>query len=78
MMGTDNQVALYLARTAGTYLPGQPEYYARLALEQALLAHREGNYGIGAVAVVVRGDEIREFPNRNAMFTGTGVVDLMR
>lgn len=74
-MGTDNQVALYLARTAGTYLPGQPEYYARLALEQALLAHREGNYGIGAVAVVVRGDEIREFPNRNAMFTGTGVVD---
>jgi tRNA(Arg) A34 adenosine deaminase TadA len=74
-MSTEGDVERYLAESAGRYEVGQDEYYARDALEQALMAHREGNYGIGAVAVVVEDGEVREFPNRNAMFTGTGLVD---
>src|SRR5207247_5275569 len=54
---------------------GTDEQYARLALAQALLASREGNYGIGAVAVLVRDRIVREYHARSAMLTGVGVVD---
>ena len=46
-----------------------------LALEQALLASREGNYGIGAVAIDVGDGLVREYRDRSAMITGLGVVD---
>ncbi len=61
--------------TLRKYFPGQDEYYARVALAQALRAFEEGNYGIGAVAIVVSDDHVQEFRERNAMITGVGVVD---
>jgi tRNA(Arg) A34 adenosine deaminase TadA len=67
--------AAYLRMTADRYVVGQEEYYARLALEQAVIASSEGNYGIGAIAVVVTDTEVLEYPARNAMLTGLGVVD---
>jgi hypothetical protein len=45
-------VRAYLAGSASRYQRGEDEYYARLALEQAMLAGVAGNFGIGAVAVV--------------------------
>lgn len=69
------RVGNYLEATRERYRPGDDEYYARLALEQALLASREGNYGIGAVGVEVSGGLAREYHDRSAMVTGLGVVD---
>jgi tRNA(Arg) A34 adenosine deaminase TadA len=74
-MSTEQAVEHYLKSTIDRYATGQPEYYGRIALEQALIAHREGNYGIGAVAVSVGTETISEFPAQNTMFTGVGVVD---
>jgi tRNA(Arg) A34 adenosine deaminase TadA len=74
-MDIASRVTAYLLETEDKYFPGQDEYYARLALAQAVKAYEEGNYGIGAVAVVVRNDRVREFRARNAMVTGLGVVD---
>lgn len=69
------EIEQYLRETEKSYQPGDHEYYARLALDQAIEAYKEGNYGIGAVAVLVHGGKIYEFPNRNAMVTGLGVSD---
>lgn len=66
-------VEAYL-RAAGAE-PGTDDYYARIALAEALAASREGNYGIGAVAVDVVDGVVREFRARSAMVTGLGVVD---
>jgi len=74
-MSIVSRVKAYLFATEEKYFPGQDEYYARLALEQAVMAYEEGNYGIGAVAVVVTDERVREFRARNAMVTGLGVVD---
>ena len=74
-MQTEHAINRFLSMSSTRYPLGSPEYYARLALEQAFLAHQEGNYGIGAVAVVVTEDLVMEFPARNAMITGLGVVD---
>ena len=74
-MDIASRVRAYLLETKDKYFPGQDEYYARLALAQAVKAYEEGNYGIGAVAVVVSNDRVREFRARNAMVTGLGVVD---
>ncbi|MGH9211695.1 MAG: hypothetical protein ACRD2C_13565 [Acidimicrobiales bacterium] len=65
----------FLRSTAGHYEVGSDDHYARRALDQALLALVEGNYGIGAVAVVADDVEVREHHARNAMLTGLGVVD---
>jgi tRNA(Arg) A34 adenosine deaminase TadA len=75
MMDITERVRSYLAVTERKYFPGQDEYYARVALAQALRAFEEGNYGIGAVAIVVSDDHVQEFCERNAMITGVGVVD---
>ena len=74
-MSTESRIEEYLEQTIDRYEVGAPEYYGRLALEQALIAHQEGNYGIGAVAVAVGKENISEYRERNAMFTGLGVVD---
>ena len=74
-MSISSEVEQYLNESAGYYPPGQDEYFARIALEQANIAFREGNYGIGAVAVVATVKKVSEFPNRNAMITGIGVTD---
>jgi tRNA(Arg) A34 adenosine deaminase TadA len=71
----ESEVQLYLQRSEGWYERGTDEYFARIALEQALLASREGNYGIGAVAVDFRDGQVREFRERSAMITGLGVID---
>jgi tRNA(Arg) A34 adenosine deaminase TadA len=68
-------VRAYLAGSASRYQRGEDEYYARLALEQAMLAGVAGNFGIGAVAVVRDGPVAREYRAGNALFTGLGVVD---
>ncbi len=68
-------VRRYLDRTRDAYEPGDPVYYARVALNEALEAFLEDNYGIGAVAVVADESTIREFRGRNAMVSGLGVVD---
>jgi tRNA(Arg) A34 adenosine deaminase TadA len=73
--GVEAETAKYLDRTRDTYRRGQDTYYARLALEQALLAAREGNYGIGAVAVFANATTTREYRARSAMVTGAGIVD---
>lgn len=39
------------------------------------MASRQGNYGIGAVAVVTDGHMVEEFPAGSAMASGMGVVD---
>jgi tRNA(Arg) A34 adenosine deaminase TadA len=65
----------YLSDSAGRYPTGTAEYYARLALAEALAAAGRGNFGIGAVAVVVDGDTVREYRSPNAMFTGVGAID---
>lgn len=65
----------YLAATASRYEPGQDEYYARVALEQALVAGAAGNFGIGAVAVVRTGPTVAEYRAGNALFTAAGVSD---
>jgi tRNA(Arg) A34 adenosine deaminase TadA len=73
------KVEAYLASSECASSPGSDEYYARIALAEALAASREGNYGIGAVGVEVGdhgGDSVvREFRARSAMVTGLGVVD---
>lgn len=74
-MTVSENVARYLAASASRYVEGQHEYYARIALEEAAASHLAGNYGIGAVAVVVSTKEVKEFRAQNAMLTGTGVVD---
>lgn len=74
-LGTAEKVEAYLRATLHRYEVGEPEYYGRLALEQAMLACREGNYGIGAVAILIRDGKVEEFRNRNAMVTGIGVSD---
>lgn len=73
--GPADKVEIYLQRTEKTYEVGEPEYYGRLALKQALAACREGNYGIGAVAILIHDGIVEEFHNRNAMLTGVGVTD---
>ncbi len=74
-MDIETSIEKYLDKTKTSYDIGQPEYYGRIALEQALAAHNSGNYGIGAVAINVTTDLVSEFPARNAMFEGVGVVD---
>lgn len=74
-MNIIEKVKLYLLQTDEKYKVGQYEYYSRIALEQSLVAFQEGNYGIGAVAVLVAEDDIYEYRDRNAMITGAGVVD---
>ena len=74
-MLVQHEVREYLNDTAFQYKPGQYEYYARLALDQALIAFEESNYGIGALAVVTTTDSVSEFPARNAMITGLGITD---
>lgn len=69
------KVGRYPQDSRGRYEPGEDEYYARAALQEALEAYGEGNYGIGAVALVVEDDQILEYRARNAMITGRGVVD---
>jgi tRNA(Arg) A34 adenosine deaminase TadA len=69
------KVEAYLAAAVGASPPGSDDYYARIALGEALTASREGNYGIGAVGVEVAGSVVREFRARSAMVTGPGVVD---
>ncbi len=69
------RVGRYLDETRNRYAPGQDEYYARLALEQAAVALREGNYGIGAVAVLVHPSRVLEFRASNRILTGLGVID---
>jgi len=71
----ERRVAQYLDETDGRYSPGEDEYYIRAALGEALLASREGNYGIGAVVTITDGTTVREFRARNFMVTGAGVVD---
>ncbi|HMQ10647.1 MAG TPA: hypothetical protein PKC21_00735 [Oligoflexia bacterium] len=70
-----NQVERYLAKTINTYQIGQHAYYARKALASALAAFNEGNYGIGALVLLVNDGVIYEFPGRNAMVTGPGITD---
>ncbi len=74
-MSVAAEVAGYLAKSLKFYEVGQHEYYARIALEQAATSLAAGNYGIGAVAVVVGPRRVREFHAQNAMFSGKGVVD---
>jgi len=74
-MKIEDKVKVYLLQAKGKYEVGQHEYYAWLALEQALKAFEEKNYGIGAVALLVTENDIFEFRARNAMVTGLGVVD---
>lgn len=69
------QVENYLEKTTNTYHIGQQAYYARKALASALTAFKEGNYGIGAIVLLVHDGIIYEFPGRNAMVTGPGVTD---
>lgn len=71
----ERQAEDYLRRSDGRYALGTDEHYGRLALAQALNASREGNYGIGAVAVLVGDGTVREYHARSAMVTGLGVVD---
>ena len=68
-------VRRYLTSTDGAYEAGSADYYARLGLQEALAVYLEGNYGIGAVAVLADEESVREFRARNAMMTGLGVVD---
>lgn len=69
------RVEAYLAASGGSSPWGSDDYYARVALAEALAASREGNYGIGAVGVDVADSVVREFRARSAMVTGVGVVD---
>lgn len=70
-----DEARIYLLKTETKYEIGQHEYYARIALEQAVKAFDEKNYGIGAVAIEVTNEVIYEYRERNAMVSGVGVVD---
>lgn len=65
----------YLDRTLGVYEPGSDAYYARIALLVALNAHRNGNFGIGAVAVSCSGSTADMFFGENGMGRANAVVD---
>jgi hypothetical protein len=63
-MSVSDEISQYLLDTSagpGVYQRGQPEYYARLALEQAQTASQEGSYAIGVVAVVSANSIVTEF-----------------
>lgn len=53
--------------------PGTEPFYATIALEEALTAFKEGNYGIGSIVILKWKDEVYEFRGRNAMVTGYGL-----
>lgn len=73
---TRAEIEGYLTRTESKYSVGQDVYYCRLALEQALKASIENNYGIGAVAIVAQGGRVREYHDRSKMFNGgDGIID---
>lgn len=73
-MSIDAEVQQYLDNTEGRYGQGTPLYFGRRALEIALESFKKGNYGIGAVVVVRRGDTIHEYDGPNEMLTGNGVT----
>ena len=54
---------------------GALDYFARICLEVALTAHREGNYGIGAVAVHFKGGRVREYRGGNRVVADSGIID---
>lgn len=68
-------VARYLDASRDAYSRGSLEYFARICLEVALTAHREGNYGIGAVAVHFEEGRVREYRGGNRMVTDSGIID---
>ena len=69
------RIRAYLEASVGRYVPGQSEHYARVSLALALRAFGRGNMGVGAVAVEVDQDEVREYWGEGAMQSGLGVVD---
>jgi len=70
-----SEVEKYLSDRKPTVRRGTEEYYALGALEQALKAFNEGNYGIGSVVLLKWKDRIYEFRDRNAMVTGYRLRD---
>ncbi|WP_406697074.1 hypothetical protein V5E97_39425 [Singulisphaera sp. Ch08] len=54
---------------------GTEEHYALKALDQAVMAFKEGNYGIGAVVLLKWEGKVHEFRDRNAMVTGYRLRD---
>ncbi len=65
----------YLSETGSKAQRGTERYYAVAALEQAVKAFKEGNYGIGAVVLLKWKNKLYEFRDRNAMLTGYGLRD---
>ena len=65
----------FVARGLDHFPIGSPYFFATLALDEALEALKEGNYGVGASGLIVRGENYYIFRQRNAMNTGIGVVD---
>ena len=69
------QVEKYLSERKPVVQRGTEEYYALGALDQALKAFNEGNYGIGSVVLLKWRGKVYEFQDRNAMVTGYGLRD---
>jgi hypoxanthine-guanine phosphoribosyltransferase/tRNA(Arg) A34 adenosine deaminase TadA len=70
-----DQVEDFLKRNLALIPVGSKLYFATKSLEQALIANKEGNYGIGSSVVVKHEGKIYVFNDRNAMITGRGVHD---
>ncbi len=69
------ELAAYLSDQKPLVERGTEEYYALVALGQALKAFNEGNYGIGAAVLLKWKDKIYEFRDSNAMVTGYRLRD---
>jgi len=69
------EVAKYLSDRKPMVKRRTQEFYALGALDQALQAFNEGNYGIGSVVLLKWKGEAYEFRDRNAMVTGYGLRD---
>jgi tRNA(Arg) A34 adenosine deaminase TadA len=66
------EVEQYLEATREIFKPGQDEFFSRLALENALASAKEGNYGIGAVAVQkTSAGDLLIYNGRNGVVTST-------
>jgi tRNA(Arg) A34 adenosine deaminase TadA len=69
------RVEAYLEDKASAHVRGTDGYFAVEALRVALRSFRDGNYGIGAIAVVRRSGTVYEYRAGNAMVSGQGLVD---
>lgn len=70
-----DRVRDFTERASKEFVLGSPEYFLNLALKEAVAAVRGGNYGVGAVVLLKKGEIVHVFKAQNGMITGPGIMD---